>query len=178
MARSSSADTRAAILDAARRRFAIDGYERATIRGIAADARIDPAMVMRYFGSKDRLFTAAADFDLRLPEPGEPPYGPLLVRHFLHVWEADGTFAALLRAAASHPGARERLRGVFAGQIAPTVIRLAPDRPVERAGLIASQMLGLALCRYVLELEPVASMAADDVVAWIAPTIDRYLAVS
>lgn len=175
MARSSSVDTRAAILDAARGRFALDGYERATIRGIAADAGIDPAMVMRYYGNKEKLFAAAAEFDLHLPELAGPPYGPALARHFLHVWEADGTFAALLRAAASHPGARESLRAVFEGQVVPAAHRLAPDRPLERAGLIAAQMLGLALTRYVLELEPVASMPPDDLVAWVGPTIDRYL---
>src|SRR3954468_1292530 len=87
--------TRAAILAAARGRFAADGYERATIRAIAADASIDPAMVMRYFGNKEKLFAAAADFDLRLPDlsavpPGE--VGRALVRHFLDRWESDDTF--------------------------------------------------------------------------------------
>ena len=175
MARSTSADTRAAILRAARARFAADGYERATIRAIAADAAIDPAMVMRYYGSKDRLFAAAAEFDLRLPRLGAPPHGAALVRHFLTVWEAGDTFVALLRAAASHEAARERLHAVFEGQVVAATERLAPDRPRERAGMIATQMLGLALTRYVLALEPVASMPADDVVAWIGPSIDRYL---
>src|SRR5436190_14098251 len=82
--------TRAAILGAARERFAADGYERATIRAIAADAGIDPAMVMRYYGSKDRLFAAAAEFDLRLPDLTSVPrtrLGETLVGHFLDRWE-------------------------------------------------------------------------------------------
>src|SRR5215475_12345758 len=90
--------TRAAILKAARRRFAADGYERATIRAIAAEAGIDPAMVMRYYGNKERLFAAAAEFDLRLPDAAQLPrsgYGKALVQHFLDRWEADGTFVAL-----------------------------------------------------------------------------------
>src|SRR5437764_15403785 len=94
--------TRAAILDAARERFAADGYERATIRAIAADARIDPSMVIRYFGSKDALFAAAAVFDLRLPDVASLPrdrIGEALTAHFLARWEEDEAMVAILRAA-------------------------------------------------------------------------------
>src|SRR5689334_23512502 len=89
--------TRAAILAAARERFAADGYERATIRAIAADADIDPSMVMRYYGSKGKLFAAAAAFDLRLPDLDALPVGQLgalLVAHFLDRWESDDTLMA------------------------------------------------------------------------------------
>ncbi|HEX6498766.1 MAG TPA: TetR family transcriptional regulator [Micromonosporaceae bacterium] len=172
--------TRAAILAAARDRFAADGYERATIRAIAADAGIDPAMVMRYYGSKDRLFAAAAEFDLRLPDLSELPagrYGEVLVHHFLTRWESDGTFLALLRAAATNEAARQRMLDVFAGQVAPVVAKVCPDpaHAAERAGLVATQMMGLAVCRYVLRLPPIAAMPADTVVAWLRPTIERYL---
>src|SRR5213592_3788115 len=98
--------TRAAILDAARERFAKDGYERATIRAIAADAGIDPAMVMRYYGSKEKLFAAAAEFDLRLPDLAAVPrgtVGSVLVGHFLDRWESDDSLQALLRAIALPP---------------------------------------------------------------------------
>lgn len=77
-------------MTAARERFATEGYERATVRAIAADAGIDPAMVMRYFGSKERLFAAAAEFDLRLPDLAAVPadeIGAVLVGHFLDRWE-------------------------------------------------------------------------------------------
>src|SRR3954470_14069400 len=88
-----SADrTRGVILAAARERFASDGYERATIRAIAADATIDPAMVMRYFGNKEKLFVAAAEIDLRLPDVSVVPRGSVgrvLVRHFVERWEGD-----------------------------------------------------------------------------------------
>ncbi|HYU85057.1 MAG TPA: TetR family transcriptional regulator [Kribbellaceae bacterium] len=172
--------TRAAILAAARERFAADGYERATIRAIAADAAIDPAMVMRYYGSKEKLFAAAAEFDLRLPDLTKVPredVGAVLVRHFIERWEDDETLMALLRAGVSHEAARERMRAIFGSQLGPVAARLTgggPDTAV-RAGLAASQMLGIGLCRYVLALDPVASMTTDELVAWVAPTLQRYL---
>ncbi|MCW3843567.1 TetR family transcriptional regulator [Micromonospora yasonensis] len=173
--------TRAAILRAARERFAADGYERATIRAIAADARIDPSMVMRYYGSKEGLFAAAAEFDLRLPDLGEVPreqLGEVLARHFLNRWEGDETLVALLRAASTNPGAAERMRGVFADQLAAEVAKIGTDPAAmaRRAGLVASQVLGLAFTRYIVRLPPIVGMDADELVAWIAPTLQRYLA--
>jgi AcrR family transcriptional regulator len=172
--------TRAAILTAARERFAADGYERATIRAIAADANIDPAMVMRYYGNKEKLFAAAAEFDLRFPDVTAIPraeLGTRLIKHFVDRWENDETMAALLRAAVSNPAAMERVHSIFAGQVGPAIAALFPD-PAEataRAGLLATQVLGLALCRYVLKLPPVAAMTPADIVAWLGPTIQRYL---
>ncbi|MEU6072509.1 TetR family transcriptional regulator [Micromonospora sp. NPDC047074] len=172
--------TRAAILQAARERFAADGYDRATIRAIAADARIDPSMVMRYYGSKEGLFAAAAEFDLRLPElTAVPPdqLGERLVRHFVDRWENDETMVALLRTAATNPAAAERMRGIFADQLAAAVARAVPDPETapRRAGLVASQMLGLALTRYVLRLPPIVDTDPAELVAWVAPTVQRYL---
>ncbi|WP_431933700.1 TetR family transcriptional regulator [Micromonospora sp. RP3T] len=172
--------TRAAILHAARERFAADGYDRATIRAIAADARIDPSMVMRYYGSKEGLFAAAAEFDLHLPDLARVPperLGETLTRHFLRRWEADGTLVALLRAAHSNPGAADRMRGIFADQLATAVARSGVDRETaaRRAGLVASQILGLALTRYVIRLPPVVDLDADELAGWVGPTIQRYL---
>jgi AcrR family transcriptional regulator len=170
--------TRAAILAAARGRFAADGYERATIRAIAADASIDPAMVMRYFGNKEKLFAAAADFDLRLPDlPALPPgeVGVALVQHFLDRWESDDTFVALLRAGATNDAARGRMHAVFSGQVLPMVAAVAPDRPDQRAALLGSQVLGLALARYVLLLPPVVAMSAGELAAWLGPVVQSYL---
>ncbi|HEX6471059.1 MAG TPA: TetR family transcriptional regulator [Streptosporangiaceae bacterium] len=172
--------TRSAILAAARERFAADGYERATIRAIAADAGIDPAMVMRYYVSKERLFAAAAEFDLRLPDMTAMPrteVGIRVVEHFLTRWEEDETLMALLRAAVTNQAAADRMRTLFADQVAPAVAALGAD-PAQaraRAGLMAAQLLGMALCRYVLKLPPLVTMARADVVAWIAPTVQRYL---
>ncbi|MDO3705489.1 TetR family transcriptional regulator [Micromonospora sp. C28SCA-DRY-2] len=172
--------TRAAILRAARERFAAEGYDRATIRAIAADARIDPSMVMRYYGSKEGLFAAAAEFDLRLPDLTEVPPGNLgevLVRHFLNRWEGDETLAALLRAASTNPGAAERMRGVFADQLTTAVASFGTDPAStgKRAGLVASQILGLAFTRYIVRLPPVVAMTPEELVGWVAPTLQRYL---
>jgi len=172
--------TRAAILAAARARFAADGYERATIRAVASDAAIDPSMVMRYFGSKEGLFAAAADFELRLPDLNAMPrhrIGHLTAEYFLQRWEDDGTLQALLRVGATNEAAAERLRQIFAEQLAPVVAAVAPPGAdvAARAGLVASQVLGLALTRYVLRLPPVAAMPRDDLVRWVGPTLQRYL---
>jgi AcrR family transcriptional regulator len=179
MSRQGSEATKSAILEAARERFAADGYERATIRAIAAEAGIDPALVMRYFGNKEKLFAAAADFDLRLPDPAAVPrnrVGAVLVGHFVDRWEADDTFMALLRAAATHEAAAKRVRGVLGKQVAPLILALAGgDRVEVRSALVASQMLGLALCRYVLCLPPLVAMSRDDLVEWLAPTVQRYV---
>ncbi len=175
--------TRAAILRAAKVRFAADGYDRATIRGIAADARIDPSMVMRYFGSKARLFAAAVDPDLRLPDLSIVPrrqLGKVLVGHFLDRWEgdpSDDSLLMLLRSAATDDVARERMRRVFNGQLVPVLATIAgqSDEVVQRAGLVASQLLGLALTRHILRLPPVVAMDRDSLVEQIGPTIQRYL---
>jgi AcrR family transcriptional regulator len=174
-----SDSSRAAILTAARERFAADGYERATIRAIAADAGIDPAMVMRYYGNKEKLFAAAAEFDLDLPDLTAVPrsrLGASLVEHFLHRWERDDALVALLRAAVTNATAADRMRQIFARQLAPQVARVCPDpeQAATRATLVATQMLGFALCRYVLRL-PAAHMPPEEATGWLGPTIQRYL---
>jgi AcrR family transcriptional regulator len=178
-----SAETRANILRAAQARFASDGYHKATIRAIAADANIDPSMVMRYYGNKAALFAAAVDIDLRLPDITKIPksrLGETLVRHFLNRWEgdpADDALLLLLRSAATDDTAAERMRMIFRGQLVPVVRTVVGDsaEAKQRAGLIATQMLGLALCRHILRLPPVAALGRDAVVASIGPTIQRYL---
>jgi AcrR family transcriptional regulator len=172
--------TAAAILAAARDQFAAVGYERATVRTIAAAAGIDPALVIRYFGSKEKQFAAAADFDLRLPDLSARPSGRIgaaLVDHFMHRWEEDDTFLALLRVAVTHDAAAERIRAVLARQVTPVVSALSPDprQSAARAGLVASQILGMALCRYILKLPPVVAMSRDEVTAWLGPTVERYM---
>ena len=172
--------TKAAILDSARVRFAADGYDRATIRAIAADAAIDPALVMRYFGSKEKLFAAAAKFDLRVPDLSAIPrknLGAGLVGHFLERWEADDTLKALLRAAVSNKVAAARMRAIFENQLVTAMAPLFPSRAAAatRAGLVVTQMLGLALTRYLLRLPPVVTMDRAALIEWLGPTIQRYL---
>ena len=173
-----SAATKEAILAAARERFATDGYERATIRAIAADAAIDPAMVMRYFGSKEKLFASAAEFELRLPDLTGVPraeLGARLAAHAVDRWDGDETLLALLRAAVTNPAAADRMREIFAAQLAPAVAAVAPGDAAARAGLLAAQVLGLVLSRYVLRLPPVVAMDRDALVRWLGPTLQRYL---
>ncbi|MEV4712155.1 TetR family transcriptional regulator [Micromonospora sp. NPDC049374] len=178
--RRSSEATRAAILRAARDRFAADGYDRATIRAIAADARIDPSMVMRYYGSKENLFATAAEFDLRLPDLSGVPadrLGTALVSYFFTRWEGDSTLPALLRTASTNPSGAERVRAIFATQLGVAVGRVVadPDEAPRRAGLVASQLLGVALTRYVLRLPPMVDISPTELITWLAPTIQRYL---
>lgn len=170
--------TRAAILEAARERFASDGYERATVRAIAHDAGIDPSMVMRYFGSKEGLFAAVVDVELDFPDPaGIDPdsVGVVLVRHFLELWERDGVLRTLLRVGVTNSAGADRLQDVFRGQLVPAARSFGHPDAERRAALVASQMLGMALVRYVLELEPAVGLSHDEVVAWLAPTVQRYL---
>ena len=179
-ARRGSEASKAAILDSARERFAAEGYERTTIRDIAADAAIDPAMVMRYFGSKEKLFGEAARFDLRVPDLTGLPrktLGAALVGHFLDRWENDDTLKALLRAGVSNQPAATRLRTIFATQLVAAMAPLFESRAIAatRAGLVASQMLGLAMTRYLLRLPPVVALDRAAVVRWLGPTIQRYL---
>ncbi|MBY8863728.1 TetR family transcriptional regulator [Nocardia sp. CA2R105] len=174
--------TRAAILAAARRRFAQDGFRKATIRAIAADAEIDPSMVMRYYGSKEGLFDAALEIDLELPDLGvvhQDALGETIVHRFLELWETppgDEILLTLLRSAVTDDSVGKRAQQIFAGQIMPMVLRVGdPADAPRRAGLIVSQILGMALCRYVLRLEPVVAMTHAELTADLAPVLQRYL---
>ncbi|MFF8830773.1 TetR family transcriptional regulator [Streptomyces sp. NPDC015131] len=172
--------TRAAILDAARERFAAEGYERATIRSIARDAGIDPSLVMRYYTNKEGLFAAASEFDLRLPDVGAVPVkhvGAVLVSHFLDRWEEDDVLTGVLRVAVTNEAGAERLRSMFGTQIGPVAAAVCPDPDdaPRRAVLVSSQVLGMAVARYVLRLPPAVEMSRDELVAWLAPTVQRYL---
>ncbi|MET0899180.1 MAG: TetR family transcriptional regulator [Mycobacterium sp.] len=178
--RRSSSETKTVILAAARERFAADGYERATIRAIAADAQIDPSMVMRYFGNKEQLFADAAEFDLELPDLTQVPrdqLGATIASHFLDRWERDEALIILLRVGVTNAAVAERMRSIFAAQLGPVVAAMTTDprdAPV-RAGLVASQVLGMALCRYVLAFPPLVEMERQAVIDRIGPTLQRYL---
>lgn len=172
--------TRSAILAAARERFAADGYERATIRAIASQADIDPALVMRYFVNKEGLFAAAAQFDLQLPDLRAVPkaeVGATLAGHFLEVWEKDETFFALLRAAVTNEAAADRMKQIFQTQVVPAIAAVVaePASVPTRAALVSSQLLGLALCRYVLRLPPVRALERNQIIRNIGPVLQGFL---
>ena len=173
--------TRRKLILAARRHFASVGYERATVRAIAADAEVNPALINRYFGGKEQLFAEAVSIDLGFPDLTDVPrqaIGKTLVRHFFRRWEgneADDLLRVLIRTAATNPEAAERIRGIFSGQIIALVERLAgPELAGRRAALIATQILGLAYARYVLAL-PREMLSPEIAIAAIGGTLQRYL---
>jgi AcrR family transcriptional regulator len=177
------------IIDAARERFMRDGYERATVRAIAADAGVDVAMVYYFFDSKEGLFTASALTGPEHPlhqlagllDDGPDHIGPRLVRRFLEHWDEGGGYEPFLtvwRSAAIQPQARKVLHDTLAGPIAKRVAAEFGVVDAElRVELVASHLAGLAFARYQLKLEPIASTAVEDVVAWVGPTVHRYLTV-
>ncbi len=175
------------IIDAARDRFMREGYEQATVRAIAADASVDVAMVYYFFGNKEGLFTASA-----LTGPEHPLYqlatlldegveqiGQRLVRRFLEHWDDGGVyepFLTLWRSAAIQPRARQVLHDAMAGPIAERVAAEFGVADAElRVELVASHLAGLAFARYQLRIEPIASSAVEELVAWVGPTVQRYL---
>ena len=176
-----SEPARARILAAARDKFARDGYNGATIRAIAEQARIDPSLVMRYFGSKEGLFAAAAAIDLELPALRAIPrakWGETLVRQFLDRWEGpaqDGSLRMLFRVAPTNATAATRLGNAVSTQVAAMLTAAGLDNAQQRADLMASQMLGLAYTRYVLQLPTIAHAPRDELIRDLAPTMQRYL---
>ncbi len=183
--RRGSPDTRSAILTAARSSFATHGFAGATIRGIATTAGVDAALVHHYFGSKDDLFLAA----LEVPVDPRQLVGPVITGPieeaaerflgiFLSVWDDPEIRPSLLAVARGvmDPSAKRLLSdGFLPVVIQPIGVALGIDRPEHRMPLVASQVIGLILMRYVLQVEPLASMPRDTVIATYAPTIQRYL---
>jgi AcrR family transcriptional regulator len=178
-------DTRAAILAAARTSFAGKGYAGTTIRGIAAAAEVDAALVHHYFGTKDDLFVAALELpvdprEMIAPALVEGPdgAGERILRVFVGVWDDPANtpvLVALARTMLDPSGSHLLREGFLPVVLHPVGRTLGLERPDLRMSLVASQVIGVILARYVLRLEPLASMAADDVVASYAPTIQRYL---
>jgi AcrR family transcriptional regulator len=173
--------TRRTILEAARATFAARGYERTTIRAVAATAGIDPSMVMRYFGSKAGLFAAAATVDIEPPDllaaRAEDRAG-VLVRGFVERWESPAThdsLVLLLRTAVTDEGVARQLEATLAELIAAPLAATGDARPRERAALIAAQLLGVALARHVLGLEPIASMPTERLIESVTPAVQGYL---
>lgn len=178
-----SARTKAAILDAAREHFALYGYERATIRDIAARASIHPSMVMRYYGSKRQLFAAANDFDLRAPDLADVPLqerGRAIVEHFLSLWDDETirtSLTVLLVNAATDQVAAEHVQKILSQHLHHTVATSVTDpHDLEtRVGLVTTQLFGLALTRYIVRVPQVAALDPSTLVATVGPAIQHYL---
>ena len=178
--------TREAILAAARSRFAANGYDRTRIRDVATDAEVDPALVHYYFESKDRLFVAAMRLPLRPAEviapvlaEGTEGLGERIVRRVLSVWDDPANRTALLaivQGASTHPGAAAALREFVRREVVARIAGVvADDRPELRANLVASQILGLVAARYIVHVEPLAGLPADEIVPLVGPTLQRYV---
>jgi AcrR family transcriptional regulator len=177
--------SREAILDAARRSFAERGYDRTTIRGVAGDAGVDPALVAHFFGPKDALFAAALELP-RAPVDAlaaalDAPDGELgarIAETFLSVWDSRGAGAlvALLRSASANEQAAETMRQFARAELVPRIAeRLGGRRAELRAALIVSQLIGLATMRYIVRMEPVASASASQLVAPLGPALQQYV---
>lgn len=174
------------ILEAARTEFAERGYDRTSIRGIAKRAAVDAALVHHYFGTKDEVFAAAIEvsFEPALVIPavlagGTDGLGERLARYFIGVWENPATRApllAIMRSALTHEAAAKVLRGFVLRRLLERVAETldVPD-PTFRAELAASHMIGIAMLRYVIKAEPLASAEPEKIVAMVAPTLQRYL---
>jgi AcrR family transcriptional regulator len=177
--------TREDILGAARAQFARLGFEATTVRAIAADARVDPALVLHYFGSKQELFRAVIDFPVDpavfippLLEPGVDGLGARLVLFFLETWDSPtgSPLLAVIRSAVTSEEAASLIREFVTREVLGRIARsLAVDEPRLRASLAASTLIGLAMLRYVVKLEPIASARPEEIATWLGPTLQRYL---
>ncbi len=186
--RPAGSDTRGAIVAAARAEFAEHGFEAASMRSIARRAGVDPALVRHYFAEKDELFavsTLPQDVDPptvaeRVTAGGLPGLGARLVTEVLTIWGEDG--GARFRAVYGAVAAGDERTQAFVGFLSRTVFQrivglLGPDpQGPMRVNLLAAQMMGVLTLRYVLRLEPIASMPVAQVAAIVGPSIDRYLA--
>ncbi|MFF7204384.1 MULTISPECIES: TetR/AcrR family transcriptional regulator [unclassified Streptomyces] len=174
------------ILEAARTEFAERGYDKTTVRGIARAADVDAALVHHYFGTKDEVFAAAIEvsFEPSLVVPvilgqGTDGIGERLARFFIGVWEnpaTRGPLLAIIRSALTHDAAATVLRGFLLRRLLEKIAgELDVPDPKFRAELAASHMIGIAILRYVIKVEPLASADPETIVAMVAPTLQRYL---
>ena len=177
--------TREAILTAARRQFAELGYDRTSMRQVALEAGVDPTLVSHFHGSKQKLFLAVIELPFSpadvLPGllAGDPQeIGVRLARFVLGVLESEqgrSRVVGLIRAASSEPTAAGLVRDLITRELlVPIASGLGADDADYRASLVASQVVGLAVARYIVAVEPLASRDPADVVAAVAPTLQRY----
>ena len=184
--RKQGGDTRADILSAARSLFAGDGYSATTLRAVARRAGVDSALILHHFGSKEALFRSAMDVPIDpaaitaiIGHGDRGALGEQLCAYFLRLWEDEATrepLLAMLRSALTHDAAADSLRSFVTDALVGRVAMLLdkPDAAL-RATLIGSQLVGLAIARYLVRIEPLASADAATVAAWVAPTLERYL---
>ena len=180
--------TKEAVLEAARQLFSERGYDNASVRDIALAAGVDAALVHHYFGTKEQLFLAVLQPPMDptevvgwVTEGGAAEVPERLVRMFLSLWDhpiSGPSFVALLRSSLQHEWMAALLREFLTTQLLRRALAnldlSLPDAPL-RASLIASQMVGLGVTRYILRVEPIASAPSETIVAALTPTVRRYL---
>ena len=184
--RTGSPDTRSEILGAAKRVFGKVGYDRATIREIATEADVDPSLIYHYFGTKDQLFATSIDIPIPAVEELQSVFdanredlGRRLAETFFFVWEQEAARASLLGILRSAMGGEHQAADAFRQFLTTSVLdQISPliggENPRLRALLMASQLVGVAMTRYVMRLEPIASAPIEDIVELVAPRIQSY----
>jgi AcrR family transcriptional regulator len=186
--RPGATDTRAAILAAARNEFLEQGYNAATIRSVARRAAVDPALVYHYFGDKAALYMAS----LQIPRdpraikedtwsPGEPP-GVRLVKAFLSQWESDPdhpgqSFVTMVQACSASPEAGRAMREFLTERVWTDVFGSDEEAHWRRAA-VSAQLVGVAWGRYVMQAEPLASAAVEEIAGRLGPVVERLMGVS
>jgi AcrR family transcriptional regulator len=183
--RPGATDSREQIAVAARSLFAELGYERASFRRIAAAAGVDPALVVHFYGSKEELFrqvmvlpAAVADALEHLADGPRETVGRRLAELVVGALENPASRTAVLgriRCATTHPGAAALVRETVTRDLLRLAAALTDDRPDTRAVLAGAHVVGIALARYVVLVEPLASMSTSQVIEIVAPTFQRYL---
>lgn len=180
-------DTRGQIITAARHAFAAKGFAGASMRGIAAEAGVDAALIHHYFESKQQLFLATIALPLGLPQVVEQvaagerrDLGERLVQTVLGVWDSElqPSLIAAVRTALTDPALTRSVGEFLNLEVIGQVLRrddLPPEEANRRAGLVASQVLGLVMGRYVLRLPALVNRQTEDLVAEIGPTVQRYV---
>ncbi|WP_433329712.1 TetR family transcriptional regulator [Spirillospora sp. CA-294931] len=177
-------ETREAILASARALFTEKGYNGASLRAIARDAGVDPALVHHFFGSKEGVFVAAVKFPIEpaelLPRIMAAPrekLGETVVRTFTEIWSDDGNRERVLNLLSSAM-TNESAAMVFREFISEALFARAAeihDIPLVRLDAAAGHMVGVMIFRYVLKIEPIASLSEDELVELIAPALQQYL---
>ena len=180
----SAGSTRDALLVAARRQFAELGYDRTTVRGIAAEAGVDPKMVGHHFGSKQRLFLAVVEPPVELAAvlPGilasdDPPRAlAAMLGALMDSPDYRRLTTGLIRATASEPEVAPLARDLLTERmLMPLISGLGSDQPELRASLLASQVAGLVMARFVIGIEPLASLDGAALAEILTPVVRRYL---
>ena len=187
--RPGNVDTKGQIVDAAKRVFAANGYDGASLRAVAREADVDPALVHHYFDGKASLFVAAMalPFDPRAVQAHEHPdrstgTGAMVITAFLTMWDhAEGTgssFASCVGGMAASTNVADAMREFVAERIwekSPVNEGESDDRTRQRRALVSSQLMGLAFIRYILRVPPISTTTPEEIARWAGPTLDRYM---